>query len=212
MATKLSSAHDNRLYRVAESYKQRGYSVQVNPSSNQLPEFLRPFQPDMVAEGPDDSVVIEVASPERPRTDAYWTQLTDAINQHPGWRLDLVVSDRLSQAVPKTLPTEQIHARLEEGKRLADAGLLDASLLITWSAAEAAMRLASKKYEVELPDVRTGTIIGRLYMDGLLEREEYDLLMRLMQLRDRVVHGFKERKLSLAPINRLQDITLRLLQ
>ena len=74
------------------------------------------------------------------------------------------------------------------------------------------MRLVSEKNEVELPDARTETVISRLYTDGLLDREEYDALMRLIPLRNQVAHGFRKGRLSSASVKRLQAIALRLLQ
>jgi uncharacterized protein YutE (UPF0331/DUF86 family) len=89
--------------------------------------------------------------------------------------------------------------------------MLAAALLVAWSAAEAAMRLASKNHEIELPDFRPSTVISRLYSDGLLERDEYDFLLDCMRVRNAVAHGFYEGRLKSNVLKRLQKITLRLL-
>ena len=104
-----------------------------------------------------------------------------------------------------------VRKRLEEGQRLAEQSMLAASLLITWSAAEAAMRRASKHNEIELPDLRPATVITRLYTDGLVEREEYDFLLECMRLRNIVAHGFNQGRIKASSLKRLQHISLRLL-
>ena len=212
MTTGKISGEEGRLYDIAEEYKQRGYRVTVSPPPNRLPKFLSEFRPDIVAESPDESVVIEVKSSGKIRGSNYWKKLSSAVQQHPGWRLELVVSDTSTRRTPETINKELIEERLREGQQLAEQGMLAASLLITWSAAEAAMRLASKNHEIELPDLRPATVISRLYSDGLLERDEYDFLLDCMRIRNGFAHGFYEGRIKPGFLKRLQRITLRLLR
>lgn len=206
------SSEESRLYDIAEEYKQRGYKVTVSPSPNRLPKFLSKFRPDIVAEGPNESVVVEVKSSNKVRGTDYWRELSSIVQQHPGWRLELVVNDTSKSQKPETINKEIINERLQEGQQLSKQGMLAASLLITWSAVEAAMRLASKKYEIDLPDLRPATVISRLYSDGLLERREYDFLLECMRIRNAVAHGFYEGRIKRNFLTRLQQISLRLVQ
>ena len=205
------STDEARLYDIAEGYKQRGYKVTVSPAAKQLPKFLSRFKPDIVAEGPGESVVVEVKSPNRQRGTDYWKELSTVVQKHSGWRLELVLNGPSKRGVPVTMDEGLVRKRLEEGRRLADQGMLAASLLITWSAAEAAMRLASKHNEIDLPDLRPATVITRLYTDGLVEREEYDFLLECMRVRSTVAHGFEQGRIRSSSLKRLQNISLRLL-
>jgi hypothetical protein len=90
--------------------------------------------------------------------------------------------------------------------------MLEAALLITWSASEAAMRLVCKKQKVDLPDFRPATLITRLYTDGIIEREEYDQLMRTMHMRSAVAHGLRQDGVDAEAIEQLRQLTLRLLR
>jgi hypothetical protein len=212
MANSTRSARDRRVEQLAADYRQRGFVVTIEPSADKLPEFLRPFRPDLIAKGPDESVVVEVKSRNTLDLGDRWSRLTDTIRQHPDWRLELIGVNDNGQDEAETITRTQIEARLAEGSQLAREGHIDASLLILWSAAEAAMRLAGAKHDVELPDFRPGTVISRLFMEGILGREDYDVLLRVMQRRNRVAHGFREGKLHPSNIRQLQDITQRLLQ
>jgi REase_AHJR-like len=205
-------AHDKRIYEIAEEYKQQGYRVTIAPHAKQLPPFLNKFRPDIIAEGPNESVVIELKSFGKARQTGYWSQLADVIQQHPGWRFELIIDNGGKRELPQTIKREQIEELLQEGLRLVEAKMLKAALLITWSATEAAMRLASKNYDIELPDFRPATVISRLYTDGLLERGEYNFLLDCMRIRNAAAHGFHEGQIKPEFIKRLHRIALRLLE
>src|SRR5258706_2897286 len=210
MSTTNMSIEQSRLHNIAEEYKQQGYVVTVSPPSKRLPEFLTKFKSDIVAEGPNESVVIEVKSASRVRGSDYWKELSSVVRKYRGWRLELVVNDTSPRQVPETINKQLINERLKEGQQLSEQGMLAAAVLLTWSAAEAAMRLASKNNEIELPDFRPSTVISRLYSDGLLDRDEYDFLLDCMRVRNAVAHGFYEGRLKLGVLKRLQKIALRL--
>ena len=212
MTTSNGSSQESRLYLIAEDYEQRGYKVTVAPPAKRLPKFLSNFSPDIVAKGPNESVVIEVTSPGRLRGAEYWEQLYSAVREHPGWRVDLVVDNRGNQQRAKSISRGEIENRLQEGQRLAEQRMLAASLLITWAAAEAAMRSAGKRHGVEFPDLRPETLITRLYSDGLLDRKDFEFLLDCTRARSAVAHGFLEGRLKLSMLNRLQRLTRRLLQ
>lgn len=211
MSSSSVSRDEIQLSNVAEKYKQLGYKVTVSPPSKELPRFLSKFKPDLVAEGPDESVVIEVKSSGKERGAAYWKELSKVVQRHPRWRLELIPG-AAKRAVRKTMNKELVRQRLEEGQRLAEQGMLAASLLITWSAAEAAMRLAATENEVDLPDQRPAVVISSLYTDGLLDRDEYDLLVDLFGVRNAVAHGFYQGKVRKTVLKKLQQIVLRLLE
>lgn len=204
-------SHDKRISDVAEEYKQRGYKVIVAPSSKELPEFLSKFRPDIVAESPDESVVIELKSMSKERSSKYWSALASEVQKHPGWRFELIVGDTEKRELPKTITREQINKLLLEGQHLAQERKLNAALLITWSAVEAAMRYASKSYDIDLPDFRPTTLIGRLYQDGVVGREDYNFLLECMRIRNAVAHGFRGETPKAEFVRRLRQLALRLL-
>jgi hypothetical protein len=209
MSTEL--INDERVCEIAEDYKKRGYNVTIAPHSKSLPAFLNKFSPDIVAVSPNESVVIEIKSFRKSRSTDYWRELASAIQKHPGWRFELVIDNTTRREPPENIAPEKIRELLEEGQRLAKENILNAALLVTWSAIEAAMRLASKAHDVELPDFRPSTIISRLYTDGVLERDEYDFLMDCMKIRNFVAHGFQGEAIHPDFIDKLNEIALNLL-
>lgn len=51
-----------RLLELGREYRKLGYQVVLEPQREQLPAFLAPFQPDMLAWNDAESVVVEVNS------------------------------------------------------------------------------------------------------------------------------------------------------
>ena len=212
MSTETPSAYDMRLRDVAEDYRRRGYRVMVEPSVSQLPEFLRSYHPDLIAESLDESVFVELKSSGTASEKDDWAQLAETVRQHPGWRLELVLGTDRDRLAAEPIPRAEVEGRLEQGLRLGESEMLDAALLLTWSATEAAMRLASHKQQVELPDYRPAAMISRLYTDGIISREDYESLMRFMRLRDAVGHGLRHEAYAAADIRQLHRLTRRLLK
>jgi Holliday junction resolvase len=212
MTTRSVTTDDRLLEEVAENYRQRGYRVIIAPSSKQLPVFLRAYRPDIVAESSDESVVVEVKPHGTAPEQTDWGELAKTVQQHPGWRLELVVGSDLDRSENLVIDQREIEARLQEGLQLSNANMFEAALLITWSASEAAMRWVCKKQKVDLPDFRPATLITRLYTDGIIAREEYDQLMRFMHMRNAVAHGLRQDGVDAEAIEQLHHLALRLLR
>ncbi len=199
-----------KVREVAESYRRRGYQVHIQPTRQEVPDFLNGYRPDLIAESANDSVVVEIKSTggTKPVT---WQWLARTVKAQPNWRLDLIVTDPMnSVSGDPRLSEAEIEKRLNESNHFVKSGILDAALLVSWTALEAALRRLCDKYELDLPDEATGTVITRLYTDSLMEREDYDALMRGLTQRNAVVHGYKP---SVRPedISILHDITGRVL-
>ena len=195
MSTSSMITNEARRFRMAEKYQQLGYRVKISPPAKDSPKFLSKFKPDIVAEGPNESVVIEVTSSNEERGAAYRKELASVVQKHPKWRIELI-ANALQRSSRKPMNKDLVGKRLEEGQRLAEQGMFAASLLITWSAVEAAVRLTAKQHEIDLPDQRPATHSGSLYLDGVLARREYDILVEAFGVRNAVSHWFDKRRLG----------------
>ena len=195
--------HDRKVREVADSYRRRGYKVTLEPNEAELPPFLRSFRPDIVATAKDGSVVVEVK--QAGKTDpARWRAMAEQIEQQAGWRLDLVVPDPDDLNNFRSLTSAEIEQRLKQARQLAETGMLDVAYMAAWSAMEATLRLMKDREEIETPDVQPGTLITRLYTDGSLDRKDYDALMKALQLRNAIAHGY-QRKVQAKDITYLQN-------
>ena len=88
-----------KILEIADAYRRRGYDVLVEPATGELPSFLADFHPDMIARGPEDSVVVEVKVGTRTTVSEGYRELAETIRQQAGWRFSLVVVDPRSDDV-----------------------------------------------------------------------------------------------------------------
>ncbi len=120
-------------------------------------------------------------------------------------------NDTLVTAEQPVLTPEEIEARLQASRRLADNGLLDSALVVAWSSIEAVLREASRFAGLSLPNQGAGPLVTALYTDGDLERDDYLALMQILKVRQQAAHGFRTESLDRSLIERAQEIARRLL-
>lgn len=186
---------DYVLHDVAEKYSLRGYSVTIEPKEAERPDFLKPFEPDLLALSPKDSVIIEV------KTDSIaqalrWKKLAELLYERPDWRLEYIYEakqqDQISNAAAPLLNPEQIASMIATSRAVTKEGALEAGFLGAWAALAAAMRYVARHD----PDGIEGgvrlesSLASTLYSEGWLDREVYDLIARTEQVRSQVIHGF----------------------
>jgi uncharacterized protein YutE (UPF0331/DUF86 family) len=205
MAVDLVSCHNRVVDEIAQKYERQGYRVIVEPTQDELPDFLKAFRPDIIASRQDESVVVEVKAGGKSRP-ADYHELAVLLSHKPGWRFDLAVANGEQAADKESISLEEILALLKEGEDLEQRGRREASLLVTWPAIEAALRLAAEGRGVELPDLFPRTLISRLYSDGVLDERDYQALRQGLMARNAVVHGFREKSLSANLLTHLRAV------
>jgi REase_AHJR-like protein len=179
-----------RLARVASDYEAQGYNVKLLPSADEMPEFLASFEPDLIAIGKDEFVVVEVKARKELENLQPVAVMEAAIRNQPGWRFELII-DGLDREQEPLLGMPQITTSIEEASQLQQSGHVVAALLLVWSTAEGILRLLATRENVELESAAPGYITTRLYTLGLLGREQYRILEEALQLRNQAAHGFQ---------------------
>jgi REase_AHJR-like len=190
-----ATLESDALQSVAEQYRARGYHVIVEPTGPDVPSFLEGFQPDLIARKPGESVVVEVQTGTQRSVAGRYQHLAEVIRAQPGWRFDLVVMRPGEGEVPPvdaTLPTEgELATRLKEADELQAAGSLSAAFIVLWAVVEGLMRLEAQRVGLPLERVMpTSALVRELYSAGEIAAEDYEMLLRLMETRNGLVHGF----------------------
>lgn len=181
------------LAKVAEDYRRRGYDVQVQPGGPGLPEFLAGYQPDLIARSPAESVVIEVKVGTRTSVAERFREVAERVNRQSGWRFSLVFvspdqPDQVTEAPLASLP--QLQDRAQSAEALLQAGQTEAAFLLLWSALEGVLRLIGQRAQLPLENLPPSTLLRELYSAGEISREQFELLMRFLPMRNQLVHGF----------------------
>ena len=180
------------IERIAGEYERAGYDVIVQPTPDLLPSSLRKFQPDLLARGEKESVVVEVKSRRELANENVISTLATEIRKLKGWRLEVQfvespLNDRDTPLMPLSL--EEVDVRLDSATLLLSRGDAASALVLAWSAFEAILRQISWKADVPIAPWNGRRAAKQLLSMGLLARSEYDLFMRGLELRNQVVHG-----------------------
>jgi hypothetical protein len=178
--------------RVALRYQQQGYDVVVHPSVDELPFDLDGYEPDLIATRGDEKLIIEVRPSVLRCSIDRLIEAADRVRTSPPWQLLLVTEDdvpgELLPGADLTVPTwDEIDRRLAEIDPMGDG---PARLLLAWAVLEAALRRHAFDSALPIQRLPTSALIKQLYTQGELPADHFETLIRLLDQRNRVAHGF----------------------
>ena len=187
----------NVITKVAEDYRRRGYDVEVEPSGASLPEFLGEYRPDLIARGSGETVVVGVKVGTRMSVAERLRDVVEQINRQPGWRFSLVFvnpehPDQLTEAKPAPLSLLQERAKTAEALFRADQK--EAAFLLFWSAVEGTLRFLAERADLPLSSLPSSALIRDMYSAGEISGKHFESLMRLLPIRDQLVHGLESQE------------------
>jgi len=176
------------LTQTAERYRQEGYEVTDRPTTADLPEPLRRQYPALVARKNGKSTLIEV-----------WSR--DKVHDLPpeslpaGWDFDVVLIPGAERELdPGPGPSTSLEFAtdlLTELENAVPRAARQSRFLLGWSTVEAAMRVAARRdLGFDLDPSPPRELVSELYTFGVLSREQYQSLHRLLAVRNRLAHGF----------------------
>lgn len=185
-----------------------GYRLIRQPHPNELPAFLKGFQPDAIALGPEPSLVIEVLRSRSRSTDTKVKQLQSLLAEHPDWRLEVIYAS--PEGVPLAAATDHdVQAALDEAKHVAEIAPRPA-LLLTWSIFEAVGRRLEPGLAAR--SLTPGSLIDVMISTGRLPQADSHFLRQMAQARNAVAHGLLDLRPSRGDVLRLIEICDRLNQ
>lgn len=194
MTASVEQSERELLDRVVEEYDNLGYHVIVEPDPEELPDFLREFRPDAIAQRNDNNVVIELKRTDfiRPRHEL--SKLADELARHPGWHLRVVVAGAPIHAKKAELPPlslKNVRQQVSSVEALYDAGQQAAALLLLWSLFEAAAYLQMQERGVERRRPQSPIALAKDMVSlGMIEQADYERLLDVIEIRNKVAHGF----------------------
>jgi hypothetical protein len=200
MNRSVHEVYQRKLQEIAADYRAQGYDVHIDPGPKDVPAFLVGFRPDMIARGPNDSVVVEVKVGTSTAASERFRELAETIQQQPGWRFSLVVIDpRSDEVVPSAQPLlnrQAIADRLEKAHELLRVGITDAAFLLLWVSIEALLRQLATREGLPLERIPSSTLLKELFSLGILSRDGLEIAQRALTVRNALVHGFEARELD----------------
>jgi hypothetical protein len=211
-----TSRERQRARAIAEEYRSRGYEVIEQPSPEQLPEFLAGYHPDVLVQRGDEAIIVEVKSRSSLTKDPRIREMARLVQADPHWNFELVVVGEEDQLnVPEgahPFERDDIFRGIEEAERLVASGFSEAALLQAWSTLEATVRLLSEGEGLVLERLNPLAILTQATSNGVISRDDYNFLTKVMKYRNALAHGFKTIDFDPALVTELINITKRLLQ
>ncbi len=211
-----NSRRKQRASAIAEEYRSRGYTVIEEPTSEQLPDFLSNFHPDLFARKGDEATIVAVESRSSMAKDSHITDLARLLHNRPNWNFELIIVEEdtpfgsLDEARP--FKKEEIQQSIETTEKLIASGFNEAALMSAWSTSEATVRLLIEAEGLWLHRFDSPSVLMQAVTNGLISREEYSFLTKAMKHRNALAHGFKTIDFDPAIVRELVGTTKRLLQ
>jgi hypothetical protein len=194
-------AHSQVEEMVAERYRQAGYEVILQPSSTMIPFDLGGYRPDLIARKGALNLIIEVKSVSTQISYERLRDVVEEIRRHKGWRFLLVTERDIAGGELPTDSDQFSWEEIDEGIRNADKlrtiGEHEAAYVLLWIAFERTIRKLSIKAGLPVDRLAPEIMIRQLYSEGELSMEQFDAALSCLEIRHRVVHGFRTADLSL---------------
>jgi hypothetical protein len=206
-----------KVAELASEYGEKGYEVHVAPGPDVLPGWMGNFSPDLLALREDDRVVVEVKSSNSLRASEGLGLLADLVDQQPGWRLELVLvkgrpGKSIAEPPSSLLSVGAVAESAQAARELGSMGYLEPAFLSAWVAFETAARHAFEHDGVDSQLGPPASIIKTLLSLGYVsDVHETELLRRLWEMRNRLVHGYAtDERPSRESIEYLLNLSARL--
>jgi len=181
-----------RIKEIAKEYMAKGYEVILEPHPDNFPDFLKGYRPDIFAFKGDEKIIIEVKSSVSINKSEYMIELADKINQHEGWKFELILTNPKKRRIEHKIPSlASIQKRLESIYDLKSDNQRDAAFIISWATFEAATRhLLKLEQPKSEPELAPNALIKQLYSFGIIGKMNYNQLNKISKKRNEIVHGF----------------------
>lgn len=159
-------------------------------------DFLPGFRADMVVKSGYETKVVEVKTRPSLVANPGLREIERIVNAQPGWKFELQLvgePERLDVAEnAQSLDEAGILDRLAQGERALDAGLPEAAFLLAWTAAEATVRMMIKAEGIAVERATNPAyILGMAVAHGAMDRGDYRHLLKIMEYRNAIAHGFE---------------------
>lgn len=199
---------ERKIRELAKDYEKKGYIVYINPKQTQLPNFLKGYEPDLIAKSDKENVLIEVKT----RNDRFelkkFEKIAQEIDNRKNWRFEIVFTNTkekfLNEKYQNTLNEISINNRIIEIKKLITINSYEAAFLLSWATIEAVIRQKLHDEIIGLSNKTTLSVIKKMFSLGMLNQRDYRELQKANAIRNTLIHGFEQ------PIDKI--IILNILQ
>ena len=189
MTGRRTDQHLRTRRNVAREYRKRGYAVIEQPRGDDLPPFLRGFAPDLIVMKDGDRAVVEIKTAEGLRGSNAIRDLAAVVEQHAGWRFELISLGRRKDIDMDAPPAGGLAHLLDAALTAYDSGQRDLSLIYLVSLLDELVRDAAVQHRIKGRDRSAQAIIAELAFQGIIDGATADVLDQAWDRRNAIVHG-----------------------
>jgi len=187
--------------RVAERYRKDGYEVLVEPQSKDLPFDLGTYRPDLlVKKSNDGGYIIEIKNSVARVSVERYREVAEMVSDYSGWHFLLVTGDDSFPSEEgdkeQLLSWEEIIQRNKHSEYLVSLDEMEMAFLSLWTITEALMRKRAEQTRIPIERFPPMALIKHLYSQGELSIEQFDSVLSLLPIRNRVAHGYQTPELN----------------
>jgi REase_AHJR-like len=177
------------LASLRRQYEAKGFSFEIEPFPQRLPDFLGSYVPDAIARKAGENVAIEVRKSRTRASEFSLQQIRSRLDGHPDWTFAVAYAaeDPLKTLTIKPAAVPAIRRQLADVRALMAQGQSRAAFLLAWSLLEATLLNVEGEHEAR-PRTPASVLQG-LAMLGRIEPETERRLRSAILLRNAVVHG-----------------------
>ncbi len=177
------------LTSLRSQYEAKGFSFEIEPGPQGMPDFLGSYVPDAIARKPGENVAIEVRRSRGRASEISLQQIRSRFDGHPDWTLAVAYAaeDPLKTLTIRPAAVPAIRRQLADVRTLTTLGQSRAAFLLAWSLLEAT--LLNVEGEQEARPRTPASVLQGLAMLGRIEPETERRLRSAIALRNAVVHG-----------------------
>ena len=198
-----------RVQKVGQVYRDKGYDVLIEPQGDQLPDFLQAFRPDLIVHKGDEHIVVEVRVRGQVSDLPQVNELAKVVRNEADWKFELFLlglENSFFVNGASLFTVEEIRSKIVEVALFVENGHLEAAFLMGWSLAEATLRVLAVKEGIEGETATSDYLLKQMTFEGIIARETYHDLKRAQQTRNAIAHGFKSSQLTVETVQELIDL------
>ena len=202
-------SEQQRIQKVRQVYRDKGYDVLIEPQSDQLPDFLQAFRPDLIVHKGDEHIVVEVRTRGQVSDFPQVNELAKVVRNEVGWKFQLFLlgpENSFFVNGASLFTVEEIRLKIKEVAFFVENGHLEAAFLMGWSLVEATLRVLAVKEGIEGETATPDYLLKQMTFEGIIARETYHDLKHAQQTRDAIAHGFKSSQLTVETVQELIDL------
>ena len=174
-----------------------------SPNMHQLPFDLGNYSPDLLVKiSASRGLIIEIEDTATNLAIELYSKIAKTVADQDDWRFLLITGEDATPIAEEDIADDrltrpEILKRKERIAKLMSIGDREAAFILLWVFAEILMRRHARQVFIPIDRLPTILMINHLYTQAEISLDQFNRAIALIEIRNRVAHGFSVKPLSL---------------